>query len=154
METVALRIFNAYGPRQSLPVSHAPVVPRFLQQALTGGSLVLYGDGGHSRDFIYVADVVEALLRAATTAGINRRVINIGSGQETTLNGLADLVEQATGRSVNRLYNPQKMGGVRRLVADIRLAQELLDFTPRVSFIDGLRRTLREDARFQARGKA
>ncbi|MCA9968467.1 MAG: NAD-dependent epimerase/dehydratase family protein, partial [Anaerolineales bacterium] len=76
IETVALRIFNAYGPMQQLPVSHAPVVPRFLQQALTGGSLVIFGDGSQTRDFIYVGDVVEALVKTATAPAdqVNRQV--------------------------------------------------------------------------------
>ena len=77
LEIVALRVFNAYGPGQSLPVSHAPVVPRFLQQALTGGSIVVFGDGRQTRDYIYVDDVVAALIASATAQGINRSVINL-----------------------------------------------------------------------------
>ncbi len=78
LETVALRIFNAYGPGQNLPTSHAPVVPRFLQAALSGGSLVVYGDGRQTRDYVYVDDVVAALVAAATATEVNRAVINVG----------------------------------------------------------------------------
>lgn len=148
LETVALRIFNAYGPRQSLPASHAPVVPRFLQQALTGGSIVIFGSGSQSRDFVYITDVVAALISAATASAVNRQVINIGRGQEITIHALADAVEAATGNSVNRLYNREKEGGVPRLVAEISRARALLGFHPVVDLLEGLRRTLREDARF------
>ncbi len=150
LETVALRIFNAYGPRQSLPVSHAPVVPRFLQQALTGGSLIVFGDGRQTRDYVYVDDVVEALLAAATAPGINRAVINVGCGKETSVRELIDHIERAVGRPVNVIHNPQKPGGVPHLAADISRARERLGFRPRVSLADGLRLTLERDPRFRA----
>lgn len=126
IETVALRIFNAYGPRQSLPLSHAPVVPRFLRQAISGGSIVLFGEGSQTRDFIYVADVVSALVAAAEATNVDRQVINIGSGQETSISRLADLVEEVTGHKTNRVHNASKPGGVHRLVADISRARQLL----------------------------
>lgn len=148
IETVALRIFNAYGPRQNLPVSHAPIVPRFLQQALTGGSLVLFGNGEQVRDFIYVDDVVTALIQAAQATQVNREVINVGTGRGTSVTELADLVGQVTGRKINRVYNPQKSGGVRQLVANTHKAKNLLDFSPRFSLSDGLRQTLNHDERF------
>jgi UDP-glucose 4-epimerase len=149
LETVALRIFNAYGPRQSLPVSHAPVVPRFLHQVLTGGSLVIFGDGRQTRDFIYVGDVVEALVRAAAAQGINRRVINVGSGTETTVQELVNYVEQVAGRRANVIQNTQKGGGVQHLAADIGRMRQFLDFRPQVDLLTGLRLTLRDDPRFK-----
>ncbi len=149
LETVALRIFNAYGPGQSLPTSHAPVVPRFLQAALSGGSLVIYGDGRHTRDYVYVDDVVDALVAAATAKGINRAVINVGSGQETSVADLAAHIQTATGREVNVLYNSQKGGGVARLAADIGRARELLGFRPAIDLHAGLRLTLERDIRFR-----
>lgn len=149
IETVALRIFNAYGPGQSLPVSHAPVVPRFMKAALSGGSVVIFGDGQQSRDFVYVDDVVQALVQAATARQVNRLVLNIGSGQETTVNALVDAIEAATGRSVNRVWNKEKSGGVQRLVADINQAKELLGFRPRISLNDGLQQMLALDSRFK-----
>lgn len=148
METVALRIFNAYGPRQSLPVSHAPVIPRFLQQALTGGSVVVFGDGEQTRDFVYVTDVVEALVSAATAKGVNRQVINIGSGKETSVVALIEQIEQVTGRYVNRVYNREKVGGVPRLVAEISKAKLLLGFRPYTTLAQGLRLMLEKDGRF------
>lgn len=152
IESVALRIFNAYGPRQSLPVSHAPVVPRFLQQALTGGSVVLFGGGEQTRDFVFVDDVIEALVRAATAEDVNRQIINIGSGEETSIRTLVDEVAAVTGRTINIISNPSKAGGVPRLVADIQLARELLDFEPQTSLSDGLRAMLARDPRFDVSG--
>ena len=149
IETVALRIFNAYGPRQSLPLSHAPVVPRFLQQALTGGSVVIFGDGEQTRDFVYVDDVVEGLVSAATAQRVNRQVINIGSGQETSINKLVDQIEQVVERRVNRIYNRTKAGGVPRLVADIQRARTLLGFEPQRSLAQGLGIMIAEDGRFR-----
>ena len=149
IETVALRIFNAYGPQQSLPLSHAPVIPRFLQQAVTGGSVVLYGNGRQTRDYIFVTDVVAALMAAATAKGVSRQVVNIGSGVETSLLQLVAQIEQVTGERVNQLMNQQKTGGVPRLVADISRAQQLLGFRPLVGLAEGLQRILQEDGRFQ-----
>jgi len=149
IETVALRIFNTYGPNQILPASHSPVIPYFMQQLLTGGSLVVHGDGRQSRDFIYLDDVIAVLIKAATARNINRRVINIGSGQETSVNELIKLLAQATGLVPNVIYNRQKEGGVRRLMADIRLARDLLDFRPQVSLAEGLTMTLTHDSRLR-----
>lgn len=148
IETVALRIFNAYGPGQSLPVSHAPVIPRFLHQARTGGSVVLYGNGQQTRDYIYVTDVVAALLAAATAKAVNRQVINIGTNVETSLVQLVSQIEQVTGKRINQLTNQQKRGGVPCLVADISRAQQLLGFRPFVGLAEGLQQILREDGRF------
>lgn len=151
LETVALRIFNAYGPGQSLPASHAPVVPRFLQQALTGGSIMIFGDGQQTRDYLFIDDVVEAMVRAATAKGIDGAIINIGRGQETTVNELVDQVEKATGRHVNVIRNAEKGGGVSRLAADISRAGKLLDFRPQIDLATGLRQTIERDPRFSSR---
>jgi UDP-glucose 4-epimerase len=151
IETVALRVFNAYGPGQSLPVSHAPVVPRFLQQVITGGSLIVFGDGEQTRDYIYVDDVVDALAAAATAKGVNRSVINVGSGRETSVNELIREIERATGRRANVIYNLEKSGGVPHLAANIDRAGELLSLRPRVDLAEGLRLTLERDPRFKTR---
>jgi UDP-glucose 4-epimerase len=148
LETVALRIFNAYGPNQSLPMSHAPVIPRFLQQAITGGSMVLFGQGQQTRDFVYVDDVLEALVRSATAEAVNRGIINIGSGRETSISKLVDLVAEVTGNSINLINNPSRSGGVPRLVADISLARELLGFEPQVDLKEGLQLAMERDPRF------
>lgn len=149
IETVVLRVFNTYGPGQNLPPSHPPVVPRFLHQALRGGSLVIFGGGGQTRDFVYVDDVVEALVAAATAADVDRRIINVGSGLQTSVNDLAALVAEVAGREVEVLYSPAESGGVSCLCADIALARRLLEYEPRVALAQGLRLTLEHDPRFQ-----
>lgn len=150
IESVSLRIFNAYGPGQDLPPSYPPVIPQLLKQVQGGGSLVIFGDGTQTRDFVYVDDVVEALVRAATAVNVNRAVINIGSGQEVSINELAAIVGRVTGKRVNVLYNRGQSYGVSRLVADVRLAQELLGWTPRTSLEEGLRQILERDPRFRS----
>jgi UDP-glucose 4-epimerase len=148
IETCILRIFNAYGPGQPLPPAHAPVIPQLLKQALGGGSLVIYGAGTQTRDFVYVSDVVDALQAAATAEGVNRMVMNIGSGVEVSINELVERIGQVSGRSLHILHSSAESGGVSRLVADIRLAREKLGFRPRVSLEEGLRRVLMEDPQF------
>ncbi len=149
IETVVLRVFNAYGPGQQLPPSHPPVVPRFLQQAQGGGSLVIFGGGGQTRDFVYVDDVVEALVSAATASDVDRRIINVGCGCETSVNKLAELVSEVVGHKAEVLHSPAESGGVSRLWADLTTAQQLLDYEPQVGLREGLRLTLERDPRFQ-----
>ena len=152
IETVVLRVFNAYGPGQNLPVSHPPVVPRFLKQALGGGSLVVHGGGGQTRDFIYVDDVADALVAAATAPDVDRRIINVGSGRETSVNDLVTLVAEVTGRTPDVLRSPAEGGGVSRMCADLTTARRLLQYEPRTSLADGLRSMLEHDPRFQRPG--
>lgn len=149
IESVVLRIFNAYGPHQQMPPSHAPVIPRFLKQALNGGSLVVFGNGKQSRDFVYIDDVLQALERAATTSDIDQACINIGSGVDTTMTQLLDEIDALVGTRVHRLYNDEEASGVSRLVADVSLAAKSLEWTPRVSLRDGLAEILKLDPRFQ-----
>ena len=146
--TVILRVFNAYGPGQPLPPAHAPVIPQFLKQALGGGSLVVYGDGEQTRDFVYISDAVDALQAAASAGDVDRCVLNVGSGQEMSINDLVEKVGQVTGRSLHVLHSSAESGGVSRLVADLRLSREKLSFRPRVSLEEGLRRILAEDPQF------
>jgi len=142
IETVILRIFNAFGPGQAVPVSHPPVVPQLLKQATGGGSLVVFGDGTQTRDFVFVDDVVDALAAAAAADQVAGEVINVGSGQETSILDLIRHIEQVVARQVEPLLNPAVSGGVRRLYADVAKARRLLNFQPRVSLDDGLRQTL------------
>ena len=150
IETVALRVFNAYGPGQPRPASHPPVIPHFLQHALTGASLVVYGDGSQTRDYVYIDDVVEALTAAATAQTVDRQVINVGSGQETSVKELIRLVGEAAGARVEPIFSKAESGGVSRMCADLSLAAQKLNFRPRVSLAEGLRLTLEKDPRFQA----
>ena len=149
IETVALRIFNTYGPQQNLPMSHAPVVPRFLQQALSGGSIVIFGNGDQTRDFVYISDVIKALKQAAVIPELDHQVINIGSGLETKIIELVHSIEKVLGRSLNVIQNGTKDSGVSRLKSDISLAKQVLDYVPEVSLEEGIQRILEEDHRFR-----
>ncbi len=149
IETICLRIFNAYGPGQHLPPSHPPVIPYFLRQALRNGTLVVHGDGSQTRDFVYVDDVVSAMIAAATAPGVNGLVINVGSGVETSVRELVELVLRVTGTRPQVLYNSQVSAGVARMVADLSLAQKKLNYRPSISLEQGLQLTLQRDPRFR-----
>jgi UDP-glucose 4-epimerase len=149
IETVSLRIFNAYGPRQHLPASNPPVVPFFLRQAIRNGTLVVHGNGNQTRDYIYVDDVVAAMVAAATAPDVNGLVINVGSGVETSLRGLTKLVLDVTSSQANVIYSSKTSGGVSRLCADLTLAGQKLKYKPLVSLEAGLKLTLQRDARFK-----
>jgi UDP-glucose 4-epimerase len=148
IETVVLRVFNAYGPGQPLPAAHAPVVARFLRQATGDGSLVVYNGGHQTRDYVYVDDVVEGMAAAAEAPGVDRRIINIGSGAETSVLNLADQIIRQT-KHGEILKTPHEEGGVSRLCADLTLARQLLGYRPQYSLAEGLRLTVERDPRFQ-----
>ena len=149
IETVCLRVFNAYGPGQRLPPSHPPVVPFFLRQAMRGGSLVVHGQGIQTRDYVYVDDVVSAMIASATAPGVDTLLINIGSGVETSVGDLVGLVREATGTRVEVITNPRTNPGASRMCADLTLAREKFGYQPRFSLADGLRLTLERDPRFR-----
>jgi UDP-glucose 4-epimerase len=148
IETVALRIFNAYGPGQPIPPTHPPVIPQFVKQALGGGSLVVLGDGEQTRDYVYIDDVVEAMVAAATAQGIDRQVINVGSGRETSVNNLVRTIERVTARQTQVLHVRAEDGGVSRLVADLTDAQRWLKYVPQVELEMGLKLLLQHDPQF------
>ncbi len=148
METVSLRIFNAYGPGQQLPAAHPPVIPDFLKRAIEGRSIVVHGEGKQTRDFVYIDDVVDALVAASIAPGVDRLVINVGSGVETSIADLVEAVGEAIGQSLSPLHTSTQSGGVSRMSANLALAATKLGFQPRVALADGLRRTLATDPRF------
>ena len=141
LETIALRYFNVFGPRQDPRSQYAAVVPRFITEAAAGRPVPIYGDGTQSRDFTYVGNVIEANLRAADAAGGNGAVLNIATGRSVTVNQLADSVGAVLGRQVEREYLPGRPGEVRDSWADISAARDLLDWAPSVELDDGLRLT-------------
>jgi UDP-glucose 4-epimerase len=151
IETVCLRVFNAYGPGQHLPPSHPPVVPYFLKQALRGGSLIVHSDGNQTRDYVYVDDVISGLVAAATAPNINGMVINIGSGREISVRDMLKLVMDITGSTAEIIYNPKTAGGVSRMCADLTLAMQKLNYYSSISLEDGLRLTLMRDPRLKER---
>jgi UDP-glucose 4-epimerase len=149
IETVSLRIFNAYGPGQHMPASNPPVIPYFLRQAVRNGTLVVNGDGNQTRDYVYVDDVVSAMLAASTAPNVNGLVINIGSGVESSICTLVDMIMKATGSQTNIIFSAMTPGGVSRLCADLTLASQKLNYKPSIRLEDGLRLLLQRDARFQ-----
>jgi UDP-glucose 4-epimerase len=151
IETVCLRVFNAYGPGQHIPPVHAPVMLTFLRQALQNGTLVLHGEGMQTRDYVYVDDVVNAMLAASTAPNIDRLTINVGSGQETSVRELARLVIAVTGTNPEVVYNPRSDGGPSRLCADLTQAEAKLNYHPSIVLETGIRLTLERDSRL--RGK-
>ncbi len=149
IETVALRVFNAYGPGQPLAAAHPPVVPHFLRQVSHGGSMVIHGKGEQTRDFVYLDDVISAMIAAASAPTINRSVINIGSGTETSIQSLGQSVLEAVGIKSEWIYKEDQDAGPSRMCADIRLAKEKLGYRPRFSLQEGLERMINKDPRFR-----
>ncbi|MBT3315899.1 MAG: NAD-dependent epimerase/dehydratase family protein [Anaerolineae bacterium] len=147
METVSLRIFNAYGPGQRIPVSHPPVVPHFIKQTLSNGTLVVHSDGMQTRDYVYVDDVVSALTAATTVPNLDGLVINVGSGTETSVRDLVNTVTNVIPGKAEAIYNPRVSGGVSQMCADLTLAKKKLSYTPSVSLEEGLRLTMERDSR-------
>jgi len=150
LETVCLRVFNAYGPGQHLPPIHAPVIPAFLKAAIANGTIVTHGDGSQTRDYVYVDDVVNAMVSASTAEGINQQVINIGSGMETSIRELVKLVLEVTGSHPEVIYNPRSDSGPSRLCADLTRAKQLLAYQPQISLLEGLRLTMEKDTRLRS----
>lgn len=148
IETVCLRVFNAYGPGQRLPPSYAPVIPYCLRQALQNGTIVVHGDGQQTRDYVFLDDVVTAMANTATASGVDHLIINIGSGQETSIRDLVKLVLAVTGKNPQVIYNIQHEGGPSRMCADISLAQKKLGYHPLVDLKHGLIKTIKQDPRF------
>ena len=145
IETVCLRVFNAYGPGQRSPAVHTPVIPGFLRQAWENGTIVVHGDGKQTRDYIYIDDVVNAMMAAAEAPEINQLTLNIGSGSETSIQELVHEVLEVTGGNPEVVNNPRNEGGLSRLCADISLAREKLGYAPKVTLQEGLKRTLEYD---------
>lgn len=148
IDTVILRVFNAYGPGQQLRASHPPVVPAMLRQALGGGSIIVHGDGRQQRDFVFVDDVVNALASAGGASTVNRLIINIGSGVPTSINDVVATIGRNMGKELTPLRVTAESGGVSRLCADLGRARERLGYTPKVSLEEGIRRTIEATKNF------
>jgi UDP-glucose 4-epimerase len=149
IETVSLRVFNTYGPGQHLPPVHAPVIPNFIRQAAMSGTLVVHGDGQQTRDYVYITDVVNAMVAASSAPDVNQAIINVGSGRGTTIRELVRLVRDVTGGEFEVVYNPRNDRGPSQLAADISLAQKKLSYQPMTSLEAGLRLTYELDRRLR-----
>jgi nucleoside-diphosphate-sugar epimerase len=142
LETVSLRYFNVFGPRQDPLSPYAAVIPKFITRALTMKPLVVYGDGEQSRDFSYVADVVQANLLACGARGIAGEQFNVGSGEQTSLNQLVQTLKKTIGADLTVEYTKPLTGDIKHSVASIEKAQRLMKFEPLVPFSEGLLRTV------------
>jgi UDP-glucose 4-epimerase len=142
LETVALRYFNVFGPRQDPKSEYAAVVPRFATACLRREPAQIHGDGEQSRDFTFVADTVRANLLAAEAKDAPGHVINVAGGRRISLNELYATLQRITGSTVPATHGPPRAGDVKHSLADLSRARTLLGFEPRVSLEDGLRRTL------------
>jgi UDP-glucose 4-epimerase len=140
LEYTTLRISNPYGERQRTRANQGAVAI-FLGRVLRGEKIDIWGDGTTVRDYIYIGDVIDAMLKAATYAG-SERIFNIGSGAGLSINQMLDEIERATGMSSNRNYAPARGFDVPRSVLSINRAQTLLDWEPKTSFAQGLARTV------------
>jgi UDP-glucose 4-epimerase len=148
IETVCLRVFNAYGPGQRLPPTNAPVIPYCIRQANDNGTIVIHGDGKQTRDYVYVDDVVDAMMSAATTPDIKRLIINVGSGKETSVNDVIKHVLEITQSKPEIVMNTTHDSGPSRMCADLTVAKKKLGYIPKVGLVEGLTRTIEEDIRF------
>ena len=142
LETVALRYFNVFGPRQDPLSQYAAVVPNFITAALEGSQPVVFGDGEQSRDFTYVDNVIEANLRAMDAEDVAGATFNVAAGERTSLNHLIELIAAATGRELTPRYEPPRPGDVRHSEADVSRAERQLGYRPVVPLDEGLRRTI------------
>ncbi|MBI2870610.1 MAG: SDR family oxidoreductase [Candidatus Omnitrophica bacterium] len=142
LETVILRYFNVFGPRQSPDSQYAAVVPLFIDALARGKQPLIYGDGEQSRDFTYVDNVVDMNLAAAFKEGLSGEVINAGCGDRITVNRLAREIARLTGKELRPEYGPPRAGDVRHSQADTAKARALLGLVPAVPFEEGLRRTV------------
>jgi UDP-glucose 4-epimerase len=141
LETVSLRYFNVFGPKQSPESKYAAVVPLFIRAALRDEPLIIHGDGEQSRDFTYIDNVVQANLRACTASGVGGEVFNIACNTRHSVLEIARTVEKLLGRKVKIEHTPPRSGDVRHTQAAITKAERLLQYRPTVGFEDGMRRT-------------
>jgi len=140
-ETVVLRYFNVFGPRQNPHSEYAAAVPLFITAIARGEPVTVFGDGGQARDFTYVANVVDANLRAAEAPGANGRIFNVAAGAPHTVNDLLDTIGGLLDKPVERREAEPRAGDIRDSLADVSAARETLGWEPRVGFEEGLRLT-------------
>ena len=146
LETVALRYFNVFGPRQDLLSQYASVVPNFITALREGRPLTIYGDGEQSRDFTYVGNVVEANVLAMSAADVSGRVYNIACGKRITVNRLVGELEELMGAEARLVYAEERPGEVRDSLADIGRARAELGYSPSTELREGLLKTMADAA--------
>jgi nucleoside-diphosphate-sugar epimerase len=142
IETVTTRYFNVFGPRQDPSSPYSGVISLFIKALVEGVPPIVHGDGGQTRDFTYVANVIDGVLRAAEAPGANGRVMNVAAGGRVSLNELLRTLERILQVRTAPVYGPPRPGDVRDSQADITQAGEVLGYEPTVGFEEGLRRTV------------
>ena len=142
LETVALRYFNVFGPRQDPTSDYAAVIPLFINKLARGETPHIHGDGLQSRDFTYIDNVVQANLRAAETPGVGGEVFNVACGQRYTLLDLVAALNTILGTDVQPTFGPPRPGDVMHSLADVGKARQLLGYEPSTTFEEGLERTV------------
>ena len=141
-ESVVVRYFNVFGPRQSPFSQYAAVVPLFVRAIDTGNPIVVYGDGEQRRDFTYVSNAVDGTIKAAEAAEANGRIFNVAASSPVTVNAVAAAIGDVLGKPVEKTFAPPRVGDIRDSWADVTAAREVLGWEPTVDLEEGLRRTV------------
>lgn len=141
LETVSLRYFNVFGPRQDPKSQYAAAIPIFVSKALKNEPIVIYGDGAQTRDFVFVKDVVNANVLAATTPGVSG-VYNVACGGAISINDMAELIISQTNSSSSIVYEPERPGDIKHSLADISQTKQVLKYSPSYDLIEGLKQTI------------
>ena len=141
-ETVVLRYFNVFGPRQNPRSQYAAMVPLFITAVAAGEPVTVFGDGEQSRDFTYVANVVDATIRAADAERANGRIFNVAAGSPASVNAVANAIGRILDKPVQKTFAPPRPGDIRDSWADVTAAREVLGYEPSVDLDEGLRRTI------------
>ena len=152
-ETVGLRYFNVFGPRQDPASEYAAVIPKFILWALRGEPLEVHGDGRQSRDFTYIDNVVEANVLASGAPDLGGEVLNVGCGERVSLLEIIGQLEEILGQPLERRHTPSRAGDVSHTLADISKSKRLLGYHPRVGFDEGLARTVEYFSSMVSRGR-
>jgi len=142
LETITLRYFNVFGPNQDPTSEYAAVIPRFIKTILKDESPTIFGDGQTSRDFTYVENTVQANILAATSPQGAGETINIATGQSTSLLKLVEMINKQTGKDIRARHAAERAGDIKYSLADITKAKELLGYVPKISFAEGLKKTI------------
>ena len=142
LETVSLRYFNIFGPRQDPNSVYSAVIPKFIDAFLQGSPPTIFGDGEQSRDFTYIENVVQANLLAMSAGHLHGEAINIACGERTSLNQLVNALRKILGSKMSPIYEEPRKGDVRHSLADIRKGKEILNYKPKVGLELGLKKTV------------
>lgn len=142
LETISLRYFNVFGPRQDPKSQYAAAIPAFVTALLRGQPPTIYGDGEQTRDFTYIENVVRANLAAAAAPKVNGEVVNVACGESISLNRTIAKINELIGGTIRPIYAPARQGDIKHSMADISAARQLIGFEPAVGFEEGLRRSI------------